>query len=151
MKKTEKKKKEKQLNLGLRNTPKNTYYKYKDKYDIWLAGLETKKFIKDIFTWFVLILSISFIGTEVYMIQTIGSIPTEIPIFNYFIAPERKLATDFWIYVYPVIGSVITVAGLLFGNFFYHKERDLSKALLLTILLANFSLCLIFLKLVYSF
>lgn len=150
MKKGEKKK-EKQLNLGLKNTPANIYYKYKDRYDVWSAGLETRKFLKDIFTWFVVILSITFIATEVYLIVNKGSIPSEIPIFNYFVAPAERLVSDMWIYVYPLIGSTVLLIGILIANMFYHKERELSKILLLTVLLTNFSLCIIFLKLLHTF
>lgn len=80
-----KEKKEKQLEFGLKGTPKNIYYKYKKQYELWLAGLETKKFIKDPLTWLTIILSISLVGTQIYMIESKDKIPQKVPIFNSFL------------------------------------------------------------------
>ena len=98
--KTKKEEKQKQLNFGLKNSPQNIYFKYKDQYEVWLAGLETKKFMKDILTWFTIILSITFIFTEIYLIETHEQLPSRIPIFNYFINSSKRLTVNELIYLY---------------------------------------------------
>lgn len=50
-----------QLDLGLKNNPKNIFYKYKSRYDIWLAEFETRRFIRDSLTWFTSIIDIAII------------------------------------------------------------------------------------------
>lgn len=151
MNKKETKEKEKQLDLGLKNAPQNIFYKYKDRYDIWIAGLETKKFIKDPLTWFVLILSLTLIFTQIYNITEIERIPTEIPIFNYFLNYSKRLTSKEWIYTYPAMGTFVLLVGLFISNTYYHKEKLLSRTLLLIILLTNISLCIVFMKLLFTF
>lgn len=149
--KKEKEKKETQLQFGLKNTPKNIYYKYKDQYELWLAGLETKKFIKDPLTWFTIVLSASFLFTEMFMIESTSKIPSKIPIFNYFIMPANRLVPDEYIYLFPILTLVILLISISLSNTYYHRERYLSKALLVVMLLVNLSLCLTFLNLFYLF
>lgn len=149
--KKEKEKKEKQLQFGLKNTPKNIYYKYKDQYELWLAGLETKKFIKDSLTWFTIILSSSFLFTEMYMIETISEIPSKIPLFNYFIVPSKRLVSNEYIYIFPALTLLILIISISLSNTYYHKEKELSKTILIVMLLVNLSICLTFLNLFYLF
>lgn len=144
-------KKEKQLDFGLKGTPKNVYYKYKEQYELWLAGLETKKFIKDPLTWLSIIFSISLIATQVYMIESQEKIPTKIPLFNYFIGPMKKLAPDEYLYFPPLLCILLLLLTIFLSNKYYHKERDLSKMIIIVSLLANLSICLIFIKLFLTF
>ena len=146
-----KEKKEKQLDFGLRGTPRNVYYKYKKQYDLWLAGLETKKFIKDPLTWLTVILSISLIGTQIYLIEVKDKIPQKVPIFNYFLNPVKKLAHDEYLYLLPLLCTLILLLTVFLSNKYYHKERDLSKIIIVVALLVNASICLIFLKLFLTF
>ena len=150
-KKVVKEKKEKQLNFGLKNPPQNIYYKYKDQYELWLSRLETYKFMKDILMWFVLIMSASLITTQVYILQTLDKLPSKIPVFNYFSTPSLRLAGSIWVYTFPAISIVVLLAGLIFANRYYHRERELAKTIIVSILLATVSLSVILLKLVYTF
>lgn len=144
-------KKDVQLDFGLKNPPQNIYYKYKDQYELWLSKLETRRFLKDILMWFVLVLSITLVTTQIYTIQTTENIPTIVPIFNYYFTLAKRLSASEWIYLYPGAGIVTLIIGLYFSNLYYHKERDLSKLLLISILLTNVSLCVVFFKLVFTF
>ncbi|MGI6423305.1 MAG: hypothetical protein ACOX0X_01615 [Candidatus Dojkabacteria bacterium] len=151
MEKSKEEKKEKQLDFGLKNPPQNVYYKYKDQYELWLARLETNKFMKDILVWFTLIISISLIFTQIYTIETLDRLPSKIPVFSYYLTLSSRLVSSHWIYLYPIISIVILLTGMYISNKYFHKERDLAKTLLITILLANISLAIIFMKLVYTF
>jgi len=147
----EKKKKEKQLEFGLKNTPKNVYYKYREQYEIWLAGLETKKFVKDPLTWFTIVLSSTLIVTQFYVIEREANIPSKIPIFNYFLNPSKRLVTDEYIYLIPVSCAVLLIVTIALTNRYYHRERELSKILSIVTLLANISMCIVFIKLFLIF
>lgn len=149
--KKEKKEKDSQLDLGLKNSPKNTYYKYKGKYSIWLAGLDTRKYLKDVLVWFVLIFSITFIGSQVYTIVNLENTPSSIPIFNYYIEFAPRLVNSQWIYMIPALGLLSLIVGVIFSSYYYHKERALSKTLLLATILTNLSICVIFFKLISTF
>ena len=146
-----KKEKEKQLDFGLKNTPKNIYYKYKDQYELWLAGLETKKFIKDPFTWFTLVISFSLITTQMLTIEGEENIPSKIPILNYYINPSLRLVHNEYVYLFPLLAISLVVISIYFSSKNYHRERSLSKLILLAMLLSNLSLCLILLKLFLIF
>lgn len=146
-----KERKEKQLDFGLKNPPQNIYYKYKDQYELWLSKVEIYKFINDTLVWFVLVMSISLIATQIYTIQDIDILPTKIPVFNYFFTLALRLADSSWIYMYPAMSTITLIIGLIFANRYYHRERELSKTLLVTVLLTTLSLSVILLKLVYTF
>lgn len=148
MTKTEK---ERQLELSLPNTPKNIYYKYKNQYELWLAGIETKKFVKDPLTWFIILTSLSLIAVQVYTIQQETNIPTKIPFFNYFLNPSKRLIANQYIYLSPILCLLILLCTIVLSNSYYHKERDLIKILEIVCLLANISICFIFMKLVLIF
>lgn len=147
----EKKKKEKQLEFGLKNTPKNVYYKYKEQYEIWLAGLETKKYIKDPLTWFTIILSATLIGTQLYLIEKEVRIPTKLPIFSYFLNPSKRLVSEEYIYLLPIFCAVLLIISIVLTNRYYHRERELSRILSIVTLLANISVCVVFIKLFLIF
>lgn len=147
----EKKKKEKQLDLGLKNTPKNVYYKYKEQYDIWLAGLETKKYIKDPLTWFTIIISLSLIGIQIYLIEKEAKLPSKIPIFNYFLNPGKRLISDEYIYLIPLFCAILLIITIILTNKYYYRERELSMTLSIVTLLANISICIVFIKLFLIF
>ncbi len=151
MGKNKKEKKEKQLDFGLKNPPQNIYYKYKDQYELWLSKLETRKFTQDILTWFVLITTSSLIFTQIYSIQTLENLPTRIPVFNYFFTLSMRLVNSNWIYIYTAMGILLLLIGTYFANKYYHREKELSKVLLIAVLLANISLSFIFMKLLYTF
>ncbi len=146
----EKKKKETQLDLNLHNARKNVYYKYKKQYDIWLASLETKKFIKDPFTWFSIITSISLIATQLHILKQREYIPKKIPIFNYFLSPAKRLAPMEFVYFIPILCSIIVIISIILSNKYYHTERELAKVILIVSLLSNTSLCMLFIKLSLS-
>ncbi|NLZ24270.1 hypothetical protein GX888_00775 [Candidatus Dojkabacteria bacterium] len=145
-----KKEKEAQLDFGLKDNPKNIYYKYKDQYELWLAGLETNRYFKDPLMWFTLILSSTLIFTQGYLL-TKKKIPTRISVFNYYVPLQKRLGNSYLIYLYPLLGLSVLLIGLFISRKYYHKERLLSKVLLISILLSNFSLCIISLRLLLSF
>lgn len=149
--KKKKESKEQQLQFGLKDTPKNIYFKYKDQYEVWLAGLETRKYVKDPLTWFTLVMSITFLITEISILESSTRIPSKIPLFNYYIAPIERLVVKDLAYLYPFLSLLIIVISVYLSNLYYHKERELSKTLLIVMLISSLSLCLIFLNLFYSF
>ena len=103
--KKRKESKEQQLQFGLKDTPKNIYYKYKDQYEVWLAGLETRKYVKDPLTWFTLVISLTFVITEISILESNTKIPSKIPLFNYFIAPSERLVIKDLAYLFPALSS----------------------------------------------
>jgi len=147
----EKKKKEKQLEFGLKNTPKNVYFKYKEQYEIWLAGLETKKYVKDPLTWFTIIMSSTLIGTQIYLIEKEIQIPSKVPILRYFLNPSKRLIPNEYIYSIPISCFVLLTITIILTNRYYHRERELSKILSIVTLLANISICVVFIKLFLIF
>ena len=64
----DKPKKEKQLDLGLKGSPKNLFYKLKSKLSNFLIRFELKEFLRNPFTWFVIIISLAFIAVQIYIL-----------------------------------------------------------------------------------
>jgi hypothetical protein len=149
MSKKEKPKKEKQLDLGLKQSPKNFLYKIKRGLDAFLVKFEIKRFLRSPFTWFTIIISLSLIFFLFYiLIQEISIYPKELPVWQNQTSLYKRLADKDSLYFFPVASSIVLLSGILFANFFYHKEKFLSKILLLTVLLSIIGLTLSFLKLI---
>lgn len=149
MAKKQKPKKEKQLNLGLKESPKNFLYKIKSRTSKFFIRFEIKEFLKSPFTWFAIIISLGFIATQIYiLINNISQYPEKIPIWQNQILLERKIERKDLLYIFPVISSSILLIGSITSNIFYHKEKYLSKILLFSVLLAITGTTFAFLKLV---
>lgn len=149
MAKKDKPKKEKQLDLGLKGSPKNLFFKFRSKLSRFLIRFEIKEFLRNPFTWFVIILSLSFIITQTYiLVNNISSYPEKLPVWQNQISLSKRLSEKNSLYIFPVISSSILLLGILFSNIFYHREKFLSKILLLTIILSITGITFTFLKLV---
>jgi len=149
MAKKEKPKKEKQLDLGLKQSPKNLLYKFRKSFSNFLVRFEIKEYLRNPFTWFVIILSLSFIATQIYiLVNELPSYPQELPLWQNQTSLGKRLANKNLLYSIPIIcGSVLILGGIL-SNVFYHKEKFLSKMLLLSVLLSIIGLTFSFLKLI---
>ena len=151
MVKKEKPKKEKQLDLGLKQSPKNILYKIRSKISDILIRFEIKEFLRNPFTWFVIILSLCLIGVQIYiLLNNISSYPNEIPIWQNQTSLEKRLENKEFLYFFPSLSGFIIIFGSVLTNIFYHKEKFLSKMMLLSIILSIIGLTIAFLKLVSS-
>lgn len=151
MAKKEKPKKEKQLDLGLKESPKNLLYKIKSRVSNLLIRFEIKEFLRNPFTWLVVILSLCFIGTQIYiLINNLQSYPQELPIWQNQTSLDKRLEGKEYVYIFPIISGATLIIGSTLSNIFYHKEKFLSKILLFSILLSVTGLTVAFLKLVPS-
>jgi len=145
----DKSKKEKQLDLGLKGSPKNSFYKFKKNFLNFFIRFEIKEFLRNPFTWFVIILSLSFIITQTHILVTnISSYPTKLPVWQNQMSLRKRLTEKRFLYAFPIISSFILVLGIVFSNIYYHKEKFLSKILLFTVILSVTGLTLAFLKLI---
>lgn len=149
MTKKEKKPREKQLDLGLKESPKNIFYKIRTKISRFLIRFEIKEFLKNPFTWLVIILSLGFIATQWYILKNnISGYPQNLPIWQNQAISEKKIAGKEYLYTFPIVSASILFLGSLFSNIFYYKEKYLSKILLFSVLLAITGVTFAFLKLV---
>ena len=149
MVKKEKPKKEKQLDLGLKQSPKNIFYKFKLRFTKFLIRFEIKEFLRSPFTWLVVILSLSFIITQGYVLfENISSYPSELPIWQNQVLLSRRLMEKNFLYIFPSISIFTLIIGIFLSNIYYHKEKFLSKILLFSVLLSVMSLTFAFLKLI---
>jgi len=149
MSKKRKSKKEKQLDLGLKQSPKNLIYRFKRSFDRFLVKFEVKEFLRSPLTWLVITFSISFIALMLYKLFTnISSYPQELPIWQNQTSLQRRLESKELLYFYPTAGVFALIFGSVLSNIFYHKEKFLSKILLLSSLLSIVGLTFAFLKLI---
>jgi formate hydrogenlyase subunit 3/multisubunit Na+/H+ antiporter MnhD subunit len=133
----EKKPKEKQLNLGLKQSPFNILIKQKERFDLFRARWDTKKYTKSNWVWFTIITSISLIITQFVTIkENLNLLPKQVPIFQFYIDNSQRLASDKYIYIMPLLSIFILLLTIIFSNKYYNKERDLSNTLLLISLLS---------------
>ena len=132
-----KKPKEKQLDLGLKQSPFNTITKHKERFNLFRARWDTRRYTKSTWVWFVIVISISLITTQIVTIQeNIELLPTQIPLYQFFIDNTLRLTSSKYIYFIPGISGFLFVVSILFSNKYYNKERSLSNLLLLTSLLS---------------
>jgi hypothetical protein len=148
MKKKQKVKKEKQLNLGLKESPGNFFLKIKGRITKTFIRFEIKEFLKSPLTWLTVIISLCLIGTQIYtLVNNFDFYPSEIPIWKNQTSSALKLAEKDIIIIFPSFSAFLLILGTTLSNIFYHREKFLSKVLLYSTLMSILSLTISFIKL----
>ncbi len=143
------KKEEKQLNLKLKQSPFNILAKYKERFELFRAHWDIRRYTKSTWVWFTIVLSISMLLTQVYTIRSNFSVlPKEIPLFRIYVDAKSTLASTQYIYILPVLSLLIIVIAIIFSNKYYNKQRSLSNSLLWTMFLGNLILTLSLIRLI---
>ena len=141
--------KEKQLNLGLKQSPFNLLFKQKDRFDLFRARWDTKRYTKSTWVWFTIVLSFSLIATQIVTIlENISLLPQQIPVFQFYVDNVARLAPQDFIYSAPAVSSLLLILGIIFSNKYYNKERNLANTLLLACLLSIFLITVSLIRLI---
>ena len=144
--------KNKQLDLKIKEPLKNKFFKIKDKTDKYIRQIEVRKFLKDPFFWFVVIISLIMIAYQIYLIvQNLNTLPSLLPILRYNIQAPGKLIQRDYIVIYPILSSIPLITSIILTTRTYNQEKTLTKLLLLTPLLTSISLSVILIQLINSF
>jgi hypothetical protein len=131
-------KKEEQLNLKLKESPLNGLAKYKERFELFRAKWDIRKYTKSSWVWFSIVLSFSLIATQLFTIlEEYSLLPKKTPIFQIYVNSEDTLASSSLIYLAPILSFLIVIVGIVVSNRYYNKERDLSNTLLWVMFLAN--------------
>lgn len=150
--KTPKPKVEKQLDLGIKDPFKNKIFKIKGKTDVMLLQFEVKKFLKDSFFWFVIVSNtIMLIQQGFWLHNNIDKFPSLTPILNYNLAPENRIASNNFLYIFPIISLLSIIIGTIVTVKYYNKEKMLTKFILLCTLLASVSGSIILIHLTLNY
>jgi len=145
----EKKPEEKQLDLGLKQSPFNIFTKQKERFDLFRARWDTRRYTKSNWVWFTIVLSASLIATQVVAIQeNILLLPKQIPLYQLYLDNIQRLAPSSYLYLIPSVSCLLFVIGVLFSNKYYNKERTLSNLLLLTTFLATLIMTISLIRLI---
>jgi hypothetical protein len=130
--------KDQQLKLNLKHSLFNGLAKYKERFEMFRAQWDIKKYTKSTWVWFTIVLSLSFLITQIYTIQEkISMLPNQIPIFQIYIDSNKTLAPANYIYIIPATTMIIIILGITFSNKYYNQEKELSNTLLWVMFLAN--------------
>jgi hypothetical protein len=143
------KQKDLQLSLNLKHSLFNGLAKYKERFEMFRAQWDIKKYTKSTWVWFTIVLSLSFLITQIYTIQEkISILPNQIPIFQIYIDSNKTLASTNYIYFIPALSLLITVVGIIFSNKYYNQEKQLSNTLLWVMFLANLVITISLIRLI---
>jgi hypothetical protein len=143
------KQKDLQLSLNLKHSLFNGLAKYKERFEMFRAQWDIKKYTKSAWVWFTIVLSLSFLITQIYTIQEkISILPKQIPIFQIYIDSNKTLAPTNYIYFIPALSLLITVVGIIFSNKYYNQEKQLSNTLLWVMFLANLVITISLIRLI---
>jgi hypothetical protein len=139
----------KQLNLKIKQSPLNSIAKYKERFELFRAKWDMKRYTKSTWVWFTIVISISLIITQIYTIQEqIELLPNKLPLFQIYVDSNKTLAATNFIYTIPALSVLILILGIIFSNKYYNKERNLSNTLLWSMLLANFIMTIALIRLI---
>jgi len=146
------KQEEKQLDLGIKDPFKNKIYKIKGKTDAMVLQFEVKKFLKDSFFWFVIVLNtILLIQQGLWLHNNIDKFPSLTPILNYNLSAENRVTEKYFLYIFPIISLLSIIIGTIVTMKYYNKEKMLTKFILLCTLLASVSGSLVLIQLTLNY
>lgn len=138
-----------QLDLKLKESPLNSVAKYKERFELFRAKWDIRKYTKSNWVWFTIVLSLSLILTQIYTILDKYSIlPNQIPVFQIFVDAKMALASKEFMYLFPISSLSIVLIGIIFSNKYYNKERDLSNTLLWVMFLSNLIITVALIRLI---
>ncbi len=141
-----------QLGLNIKEPFKNRFFKIKGKTHSLLTQLEVRKFLKDLFFWFVLTISLIMIAYQVYIIVvSLDSLPSILPILRYNIEASAKLTSKTYLVLYPLISSISLAIAVFLSMKIYNREKFLTKILLLSSLLCCISMTISLIQLINNF
>ena len=141
-----------QLGLKIKEPFKNKFFKIKGKTDSLLTQLEVRKFLKDLFFWFVLVISLLMVAYQVYIVViNLDNLPSLLPILRYNIAASAKLTSKIHLVIYPTISLISLVTATFLAIKIYNREKFLTKLLLLAALLCCISMTVSLIQLINTF
>lgn len=141
-----------QLDLKIKEPFKNHFFKIKGKTDTLLTQLEVRKFLKDLFFWFVLVIALLMIAYQIYLIVVnLDNLPSMLPILRYNIEASAKLTSKIYLILYPAISLISLITAVLLSIKIYNRERFLTKILLLASLLCSISMTISLIQLINNF
>jgi ABC-type multidrug transport system permease subunit len=155
--KREKNKKEpqeepKQLNLGIKEPFKNRFFKIKRSIDFAVLKFEVRKFLKDPLVWATLTIGLVLIAQQIYLIfENLPNLPVYVPIFRYFLSAQEKLTQKDYVFIFPLISTVVLSLSMLFTSRYYNNEKKLTRLLLFSSLLSSISQSIILIDIVNLF
>ena len=146
------KKEVEQLNLKLKQSPFNRIAKYKERFELFRAHWDIRRYTKSRWVWFTVILSFSMLISQIYTIErNLSILPEEIPLFRIYIDADSALAPTNYIYIIPIISLLVIIVTIIFSNKYYNKQRNLSNTLLWTMFLGNLVITLSLIRLINLF
>ena len=82
----EKRKKDDQLELNLKQSVFSGIAKYKNRFELFRAKWDIKRYTKSNWVWFTIIISLSLLITQIYtIVEKFSSLPTKLPILQIYI------------------------------------------------------------------
>jgi hypothetical protein len=139
----------KQLDLKLKESPLNGLAKYKERFELFRAQWDIRRYTKSSWVWLTIVLSISLVITQfVTILENISLLPKEIPLLQIYVNADETLASESMIYLAPAFSLIIIVIGIIVSNKYYNKERELSNTLLWVMLLANLVVTIALIRLI---
>ncbi|MCK9415625.1 MAG: hypothetical protein PHG60_01585 [Candidatus Dojkabacteria bacterium] len=145
----EKKEQNKQLGLKLKESPLNSIAKYKERFELFRAQWDIKRYTKSNWVWLIIILSVALLVTQIYTIQeSIHLLPKKIPLFQIYVDANKTLAPTKYVYLIPIISASILILGIIFSNKYYNRERSLSNTLLWGVFLGNLVITISLIRLI---
>lgn len=147
MKKAIKKEENKQMELGLRSPIANIYFNLKRKVQGWLLYFDAASYFRDPINWLYIILSLSLLTIQLYfIITTYEVLPSQLPLFTYFTQPDKKLVNEVYIWLLPALTVIMVIVASQYSYKYFHKERLLTRVLLLILLLSTILISILTLR-----
>lgn len=138
-----------QLDLKLKESRLNSIAKYKERFELFRAKWDIRRYTKSTWVWLTIILSVSAIVTQLHTIQdSINTLPNMIPLLQVYVDSNQTLVSTNYIYLAPIISALIVILGIIFSNKYYNKERELSNTLLWTMFLGNLIITIALIRLI---
>lgn len=143
---------EEQLDFGLKEPLSNKYYNVKNKLYFSQALWQSQRFAKDSYIWLFIIISISTIAFQVYLLSIyFNQLPQSLPLLQMYVTPSLKLITKELVIIAPVITTIGFFISLPLGTKIYYENRYLSIFVLASSSVAGIFLSYSIIKLISNY
>ncbi len=135
------------MELGLRSPLANVLFNVKGRIAKLFLYFDAARYFKDALNWFYIVLTISLIAIQIYFsIKSYNQLPAEVPMLSYFNQLDKRLIYRQYIFALPLVSILMLFIAGRFSYKYFHKERALTRILLLILLLSTSLITMLSLK-----
>jgi len=137
-----------QLSLGLRTSPFQFTYKWRDRLYLLIKAFEAKRYFRDPLVWLFICLMTTALAVQItYLLNYYDSLPNVVPFLQTYLPLDERLIAREAVLGVPIVSFILLVAGIAISSRNFARYKIVSTFTLYYVMLSNSLLAYILINL----